>query len=188
MKLYLPVTKVTFTGMSKFFHTVYPAVFQLALFDLVLQYRDFRVAQILVKNLVQFFAGNPKYRPQSANHTRFDGNNRGSGPVGWQAIFGRCLSPDGWCAACFHTLGIHIARALRIDPIVANNGRPIPNRSPGTPDVGRTRFFTKMILRIKPLAVIGETFVHPHVRDVAIGNVVGKPFMPRLVDNDKIPF
>src|SRR5690606_7814779 len=59
---------------------------------------------------------------------------------------------------------------------------------PYTTNILGPGFLPKMIIDKKTFAITGKTFMNSEVGHICIGDIVGKPFMTRFMDDDKIKF
>ena len=84
-------------------------------------------------------------------------------------------------------LGIHVAGALVIHAIHADDGPVILDALPVADDVVGTGLLPEQALSVDAFGIIGEAFVYPHVGIVLCGDVVAEPFMGALVHDDEIP-
>src|SRR5690606_9815822 len=83
-------------------------------------------------------------------------------------------------------LGVHIPGAGMVDVILADDGPVILYALTATDDIIGRGLFAEMVIQIEVFGIGSKTFVYPHIGDIPIGDVVGKPFMGGFVDDDKV--
>src|ERR1039458_7154484 len=83
---------------------------------------------------------------------------------------------------------IHIAGTLAIDTIGADHGAVVAHAGLLAIDIFEGGGAAVLVFDKKGFGIGGETFVYPHVRDVAGGDAVPPPFVGALVNDDEIKF
>src|SRR5690606_28580225 len=73
-----------------------------------------------------------------------------------------------------------------VDVILADDGPVILYALTATDDIIGRGLFAEMVIQIEVFGIGSKAFVYPHIGDIPIGDVVGKPFMGGFVDDDKV--
>src|SRR6218665_107805 len=83
---------------------------------------------------------------------------------------------------------IHIAASLCIEIIMGYNWSVISYSFASSGVVFISGLFSKNIIDKEGFAVIGKSFVYPHISQIICSNVIAKPFVSAFMNNNKIPF
>src|SRR5882757_5676239 len=84
--------------------------------------------------------------------------------------------------------GIHITTTLIIYIVFRYYGTIISYSSSYTCIVIVGSIFIKYIPDKQRFTVIGKAFVYPHISEIFGCNIITKPFVPALMNDDEVPF
>src|SRR5690606_36877283 len=83
---------------------------------------------------------------------------------------------------------IHITAAFFLYTVMPGYRLIILYPFPDTGYIFSCCIFTIKIFSKKCFTIIGKPFMHPHISHIFSSYIISKPFMARLMYNDKIPF